>query len=119
MTITDVYAGCIKISDIYSVSDILLEYVKEGRKEMFYLTMHSTHFNYAYMASDIWYWTTKIVRGNLLPPQGNSYQLAARDLLHAPSHRQNSTYHGFCYTSCAALAEQETTQWVHHEGSIP
>ena len=27
---------------------------KEGRKEMFYLTMHSTHFIYGYMASDIW-----------------------------------------------------------------
>ena len=25
-----------------------------GRKEMFYLTMHSTHFIYGYMASDIW-----------------------------------------------------------------
>ena len=24
------------------------------RKEMFYLTMHSTHFIYGYMASDIW-----------------------------------------------------------------
>ena len=24
-----------------------------GRKEMFYLTMHSTHFIYGYMASDI------------------------------------------------------------------
>ena len=24
-----------------------------GRKEMFYLTTHSTHFNYGYMASDI------------------------------------------------------------------
>ena len=26
----------------------------EGRKEMFYLTTHSTHFIYGYMASDIW-----------------------------------------------------------------
>ena len=26
----------------------------ERRKEMFYLTMHSTHFIYGYMASDIW-----------------------------------------------------------------
>ena len=26
----------------------------EGRKEMFYLTTHSTHFIYDYMASDIW-----------------------------------------------------------------
>ena len=28
--------------------------VKEGRMEMFYLTTHSTHFIYGYMASDIW-----------------------------------------------------------------
>ena len=26
----------------------------EGRKEMFYLKTHSTHFVYGYMASDIW-----------------------------------------------------------------
>ena len=25
-----------------------------GRKEMLYLTMHSTHFIYGYLASDIW-----------------------------------------------------------------
>ena len=27
---------------------------KEGKKEMFYLTTHSTHFIYGYMTSDIW-----------------------------------------------------------------
>ena len=27
---------------------------KEGRKEMFYLMIHSTHFVYGYLASDIW-----------------------------------------------------------------
>ena len=27
---------------------------KVGRKEMFYLTTHSTHFIYGYMESDIW-----------------------------------------------------------------
>ena len=27
---------------------------ERGRKEMFYLTTHSTHFIYGYMASDIW-----------------------------------------------------------------
>ena len=29
--------------------------VQEGRKEMFYLTTHSTHFIYGYMTLDIWY----------------------------------------------------------------
>ena len=28
--------------------------LKQGRKEMFYLTTHSTHFIYGYMASGIW-----------------------------------------------------------------
>ena len=34
---------------LYSVG-----YMVNGRKEMFYLTTHSTHFIYGYMASDIW-----------------------------------------------------------------
>ena len=34
----------------------------KGRKEMFYLTTHSTHFSYGYMASDIWLRTILIVR---------------------------------------------------------
>ena len=33
-----------------------------------------------------------------------SFRLAARVLLYAPSHRQDITYHGLCYTSCGALA---------------
>ena len=33
-----------------------------------------------------------------------SFWLAARVLLYAPSHRQDSTYHILCYTSCGALA---------------
>ena len=35
---------------------------KEGRKEMFYLTTHSTHFIYGYIESDIWLRTILIVR---------------------------------------------------------
>ena len=42
-------------------------------------------------------------RGNPLPPHG-SFRLTARVLLHAPSHRQDSTYHGLCYTNRGALA---------------
>ena len=33
-----------------------------------------------------------------------SFRLTARVLLYAPSHRQDSTYHGLCYTSRGALA---------------
>ena len=35
---------------------------------------------------------------------GYSFRLAARDLLYALSHKQDSIYHGRCYTSCRALA---------------
>ena len=37
---------------LYISGSILLK--KEGRKEVFDLTMHSIHFIYGYMASDIW-----------------------------------------------------------------
>ena len=40
----------------------------------------------------------------LLPLHGYSFQLAARDRLHALSHRQDRIYHGLCYTSRGALA---------------
>ena len=35
---------------------------REREREMFYLTMHSTHFIYGYMVSDIWLRTILIVR---------------------------------------------------------
>ena len=35
---------------------------------------------------------------------GYSYRLTARVLLYAPSHAQDNTYHGLCYTSRGALA---------------
>ena len=44
-------------------------------------------------------------KGNpLLPHRGSSFRLTARVILYAPSHRQDSTYHGLCYTSRGALA---------------
>ena len=74
-------------------------------REMFYLTTHSTHFIYGYMASDIWLRTILIVRKETRCWHiGNSYRLTARVLLYAPSHRQDNTYDGLCYTSRGALA---------------
>ena len=75
---------------------------ERGEREMFYLTTHSTHFIYGYMASDIWLRTILIVRKET--HIGYSYRLTARVLLYAPSHRQDNTYHGLCYTSRGALA---------------
>ena len=43
--------------------------------------------------------------GNPLPPKhGFSFRLATKVPLYAQSHRQDSTYHGFYYTSYGALA---------------
>ena len=74
----------------------------EREREMFYLTTHSTHVTYGYMASDIWLRTILIVRKETRCR--HSYRLTARVLLYAPSHIQDNTYHGLCYTSRGALA---------------
>ena len=67
---------------------------------MFYLTTHSTHFIYGYMASDIWLITILIVRKETRCRDiGYSYRLAARVLLYASSHRQDNTYHGLLHQS--------------------
>ena len=87
---------------------------------MFYLTTHSTHFIYRYMASDIWLRTILIVRKETRCRHiGYSYRLTARVLLYAPSHRQDNTYHGLCYTSRGALAgTRNSSMGPPHEGSI-
>ena len=94
--------------------------VTQTRKEMFYLTTHSTHFIYGYMASNIWLRTILIVRKETRCRHiGYSFRLAARVLLYASSHRQDSTYHGLCYTSRGALAgTRNSSMGPLHEGSI-
>ena len=73
-------------------------------REMFYLTMHLTHFIYGYMPSDIWLRTILIVRKETCCRHiGHSYRLTARVLLYAPSNRQDNTYHSLCYTRRGAL----------------
>ena len=66
---------------------------REREREMFYLTTHSTHFIYGYMASDIWLRTILIVRKETRCRHiGYSFRLAARVILYAPSHRQEITH---------------------------
>ena len=73
---------------------------------MFYLTTHLTHFIYGYMASDIWLRTILIARKETRCRHvGYSYRLTARVILHAPSHTQDNTYHGLCYTSRGTLTK--------------
>ena len=94
--------------------------LREREREMFYLTTHSTHFIYGYMASDIWLRTILIVRKETRCRHiGYSYRLTARVLLYATSHRQDNTYHGLCYTSRGALAgTRNNSMGPPHEGSI-
>ena len=90
----------------------------EERKEIIYLTTHSTHFIYGYMASGIWLRTILIVRKETRSRHiGYSLRLTARVLLYAPSHRQDNTYHGLCYTSHGALAgTRNSSMGSPHEG---
>ena len=73
-----------------------------GSKELFNLTTHSAHL----YGTDIWLRTTEIARKVTCCHHymGYSFQLAARDILYVPSHRQDSTHHSISYTSCGALA---------------
>ena len=83
-------------------------------REMFYLTTHSIHFIYGYMASDIGLRTILIGRKETRCRHiGYSFRLTARVLLYAPSHRQDNTYHSLCYTVVEHWLEREIAQWVH------
>ena len=72
------------------------------------------------MASDIWQMTIQRAREeNRCRHMGYSFRLTARVLLYAPSHRQDCTYHGLCYTSRGALAKtRKSSMGPPHEGSI-
>ena len=86
---------------------------------MFYLTTHSTHLIYGYMASDIIMIKTTHIVSEEIPCRhmGYSFLLTARAILYAPSNRQDSTYHGLCYTSCGVLAgtRNSSDDPSHHE----
>ena len=72
---------------------------------MFYLTTYSTHFIYGNMASDIRKRTIQIAREETRCHHlGYSFRIGARVLLYVPFHRQDNTFHGFCYTSRGTLA---------------
>ena len=94
--------------------------VNRKGNEVFYLTTHSTHFIYGYMASDIWLRIILIVRKETRCRHiGYSFRLTARVLLYTPSHRQDSTYHGLCYTSRGALTgTRNSSMGPPHQGSI-
>ena len=73
---------------------------------MFYLTTHSTHFIYGYMASDIWLRTILIVRKETRCRHiGYSYRLTERVILYA-----HTT--AFVTPVVEHWLEREIAQWV-------
>ena len=87
---------------------------------MFYLTTHSTHFIYGYMASYIWLRTIQIEREETRCRHyiGYSFRLTARGfyMLHPTDRIAHTTV--FITPVVEHWLEREITQWVHHEGSI-
>ena len=86
----------------------------EGRKEMFYLTTHSTHFIYGYMASDIWLKTILIVRKETPCRHiGYTFRVAARVFyVHHPTDRIAHTT-AFVTPVVELWLKREIDQWVH------
>ena len=57
-------------------------------------------------------------KGNPLPPHRLLLSINSKVLLYAPSHRQDNTYYGLCYTSRGALAgTRNSSMGPPHEGS--
>ena len=88
----------------------------EGRKDMFYLTTHSTHFIYGYMASYMVEDPCDSEKGNQLPPHRLHLPINSNDSFICT---QDRTYHGLCYTSHGALVgTRNSSMGSPHEGSI-
>ena len=96
------------------------KYITEREREMFYLTTHSTHFylrlyGVRHMVKD----HSDSEKGNPLPPHRLLFPINNKGSLYAPSHKQDSTYLGLCYTSRGALAgTRNSSMGPPHEGSI-
>ena len=84
---------------------------------MFYLTTHSTHLVYGYMASDMVKDHSDSEKGNPLLPHRLLLSINNKVFLYAPSHRQDNTYHGLCYTSHGAQWVDPTTHCTMSERS--
>ena len=80
-------------------------WLEEGTKEMFSLMMHSTFYLWLIGIRHIVKQYSDSERKMFCYLyMSYSFQLAARGLLYASSHRQGHTYHSLCYTSRGALA---------------
>ena len=89
---------------------------KEGRKEVFYLTTHSTHLvRVGHMVKD----HSDSERGDLLPPHGILFLINSKVLfyMHHPIDRIAHTM-AFVTPVVEHWLEREIAQWVHQEGLI-
>ena len=102
------WPGSVCVNDLESDSSLLRE------REMFYLTTHSTHFIYGYMASDIWLRTILIVRKETRCRHiGYSNQLEQGFFyMHHPTDRITHTT-AFVTPVVEHWLEREIGQWVH------
>ena len=106
---------------VYIIGDTLikLSYLtrkERNGKEMLYLTTHSTHFIYGYMASNIVKDHSDSEKGN--PPHILLFPINSKGsfICTIP---QICTYHGLCYTNYGALAgTRNSSMGPPHEGSI-
>ena len=87
-------------------------------QEMFYLTTHSTLYLRLYGIGHM----VKDHSDSVRKPAATTWATLSDEhqgYLFAPSHRQDSTYHGLCYTSRGALAgTRNSSMGPPHEGSI-
>ena len=103
---------CLNKWNIYIYNYIHINYSScKGRKEMFYLKTHSTHFIYGYMVSGKGMIKdhSDSERRNPLPPHRLHFPINSKGSFICTSHRQDCTYHGLCYTSHGALARTRNT----------
>ena len=97
---------------------------------MFYLTMHSTHFIYGYMASDMVKDHSDSEKGNPLPPHRLLFPINSKGLFytHHPTDRIAHTT-AFVTPVVEHWLEREIAQWVlpmkdrsddpsHHERTL-
>ena len=92
---------------------------KEGRKEMLYLTTHSTHFIYGYMVSDHKKNHSDSEKENPLPPHRLLFPISSKGYfyMHHPTYRITHTT-AFVTPVVEHWMEREIAHSVHHEGSI-
>ena len=97
---------------LYMASDVFIDtlssrhclFVCKRQREMFYLTTHSTHFIYGYMASNMVKDHSDSEEGNPLLPHGLLFPINSKD----------NTYHGLWFTSRGALAGTRNSSMGPH-----